>query len=234
MKHFYKHFYRKHTYSIFAPGLDRFILTDTHDYWITMQTAELLCSKLPTVMFILPEIELNNPTDFTLINKSQHKIGISAISNARQYPQMKYIQNNNEVVYVGQHVDYTIEQMDNLKQFANYIHELSYAINITEALYNPYDNSVFLEKYIGLDNINGLTYKNGRGPNNVFSLIRRTIYESSTIEEIDQNIIKIWLENYNEQEYLIRGFYYTLGVNIPTELKEHITFIPITLSSYIV
>jgi len=231
---YYERFYKDHTYAIFAPGLDRFILTDNTDYWITMQTAELLCSKLPTVMFIVPRIELNNPTDYTLINKAQFKIGPSTISIARQYPQMKYIRDNKEIVFMGQAVDYTIEQTDNLKRFSNYVHELSYAISITEALYNPYNNSTFLEKYIGLENIEDLSHKSDRSKNNVFSLIRRTVYESNTIEEIKQNIIDIWLDNYHEQEYLISGFYNTLGESVPEQLKDHVVYTPTTVSTYIV
>lgn len=230
----YQHFYNNHTYTIFAPGLDRFILTDNTDFWITMQTAELLCSKLPTVMFIIPQTDMDNPTDYTLINKKNLKIGPSTITSARQYPQMKYHRNKNDVIYVGQPIDSNIEDILKLTEFAKYVHDLSYSISITEQLYNPYNNSTFLEKYIGVENIDNLIHKHDRSNKNVFKLLRRTVYDSMNIDEIKTNITQIWLDNYHEQEYLIQGFYHILQEPVPDQLKDHVQYVPETVSTYIV
>ena len=229
-----EHFYNK-TYGIYGPGFDRFILTDNKDIWVTMQTAELLSSKLPTVMFIMPKSELVNPTDYSLLNKLQYKIGPASISIARQYPQMKYIKKAEEIVYSGLAIDYTVEQIEHLKEFANYVHKLSYAIKFTETLYNPYDNTTFISNYIGLENIEELSHSTDRSNNDVFKLIRHAIYLSKTIEEINQQLIQIWLDNHTDQGYLITSFYSLIGKPVPDVLLDAIgQTMPKNLSVYIV
>lgn len=185
-------------------------------------------------MFISPEVEMDNPINYTILNKGQFKIGPSSMSTGRQNPQMKYLRNKNDIVFEGKPVDSTDEQLERITTLAEYVHELSYAINITEALYNPYDNSTFLEKYIGLDNIDGLVHKKDRSHNNIFNLIRRCVYDGTSVEDIKQRIINVWLENHHEQEYLLVGFYQTLQESIPEQLKDYTKYVPETVSTYIV
>jgi hypothetical protein len=234
-----RHFYidsnnKKRKYGIFAPGLDRFILIDPADYWMLLETAEILSSKLPTMVYMLPSLdfELNtgNCLDYTVHNKTQEKIGPSNIAIGRQNPSLKYMFDENKIVFAGVPEDYKTEEkqeiINRLQQFAKYVQKRVYALNLTEAIFNSYNRKHFLEKYAKSEWYENFQVKPDRSETEKGTLfeIKNALYLASSIEDAEDRIKQIWLTQYREQQYLIFGYYRILQEPVPAELASLTTF----------
>lgn len=228
---FYKHFYinskgEKRKNGIFAPGIDRFILIDDEDFWITLQTAEILSSKLPTIVYMLPtddkNIDNKNCINYTIYNKTEQKIGPSDITSARQHPLMKFLYDSDLIVETGIPEDYkdNTEILENLISYTQYVQQQVYVLNITDAFYNVANTNKFSDLYIDnlwLKNISTISdrsnFKKG-----IFFELRKILYLSNTIEESEKNIVECWLNNSTDQVHLMIGYYKILNKPIPEKL----------------
>ena len=234
-----RHFYldsnnKKRKYGIFAPGLDRFILIDPADYWMLLETAEILSSKLPTMVYMLPtlDFDLNNDNclDYTMYNKTQEKIGPSNIAIGRQNPSLKYMFDENKIVFAGVPEDYKTEEkqeiINRLQRFAKYVQKRVYALNLTEAIFNSYNRKHFLEKYAKSEWYENFQIKPDRSETEKGTLfeIKNALYLASSIEDAEDRIKQIWLTQYREQQYLIFGYYRILQEPVPAELASLTTF----------
>lgn len=231
-------------YGIYAPGLDRFILIDSNDIWVTLQTAELLSSKLPTVAYILnssaPDLTTSNCINYAILNKSNQRLNDVPITVSRQHPKLISLGADDKIVDLGLPADFTtIEKQSvllELQEYAKYVHKLSYIVNLQEALGNHYDNKSFSKKYIPEDWCKNFYIAGDRTNQNigVFEKIRHAIYFSLTKEELDNTIKEIWLEHITEQGPMMARFYNLLGQPIPLELENKTRFAPVISSFEII
>jgi hypothetical protein len=237
---------RRRLHGIFAPGLDRFILIDDSDVWATLETAEILSSKLPTLAYVLHTIKfdlnIKNCLDYTITNKTNQTIQTVSIVNRSQTPCLMFIPyDTNPIENVGPNPDYNtpekIEILERLQEYAEYVRDVVYVCKITDAMANWMDNQSFMDKYIPkklTETVDGtLTgmYDRSNAERGVFFNIRYALYISNTIEEAEQRIIDIWKECHAEQEFLMTSFYRNLGRGFPDELNEHKKFKPVTIST---
>lgn len=229
-------------YGIFAPGLDRFILIDDIDHWMVLETAEILSSKIPTMAYILPPLDFNidnsNCLTYTLYNKTQERIGARLTSIGRQNPALKVIGDKGKLVCEGFPEDYKTEEkqeiLKRLQEYAQYVLNHVYAINMVNAFFNPWNSKNFLEKYIGNDIPNFKTMVDrSTSASGVLNELRNALYLSVTIEEADERIIQIWLKHYHEQEYMLSGYYKLLEQEIPKQLMDHTEFKVIKVQQFI-
>ena len=230
---FYKTFYinsdgsRKKS-AIFAPGLDRFILTDNTDYSVLLQIAEILSSKLPTLVYLLPTndngINDSNCINYTIFNKTQHRIVGSSILAGRQSPIGRYLNNDNEIIDVGIPEDYKNNRaaLDNLSEYAYFVKTHTYAINLTENFFDVFNTNRFATRYIDNSWLNEIstTIDFSNLKYGIFFELRKILYLASSVEEAENNIIKLWKNNYVDQDHLVRAYYKILDISIPTELSE--------------
>lgn len=245
---FYKHFYKNsrgevRQHGIFAPGVDRFILVDDYDFWITLETAELLSSKIPTMVYMLPptsnKITNLNCINHTILNKTQQKVGSSPLVVARQQPMLKFLYDQDELVEVGIPEDYKDparkQMLQTLQEFSIYVHKHVFAIRLTEAFYNPVNNLEFAKKYISSEWTANMKLKVDRSEleNGVFFQLRNALYLSSNINEAENRIIDIWNISPPDQIYLMAGFYKILNKPIPEELTNRITMLPESFSPWL-
>lgn len=245
---FYKHFYKNskgqiRQHGIFAPGVDRFILIDDHDFWITLETAEILSSKIPTMVYMLPPLndKINNLNciHHTILNKTQQKVGSSPLVVSRQQPMLKFLYDQDEIVDLGIPEDYKDpirkQMLQQLQDFAIYVHKNVFAIRLTEAFYNPVNNLEFAKKYISPEWTANMKLKVDRSEleNGVFFQLRSALYLSSSIDEVEKRIINIWNVSPPDQVYLMVGFYKILNRPIPTELASRITMLPESFSPWL-
>lgn len=245
----YEHFYKdsrgqRRKHGIFAPGLDRFILIDEYDVWSTLETAELLSSKLPTVAYFLPptnfELTNENCITYTIFNKTKQRIGPSPISVARQNPQLKFLFDYNKIAFADTPEDYRtpdkLEMLRRLQEYAVFVHTVVYVIRLTETMFNPYNSKDFIEKYHRPEWINDLKSKVDRSstPKGVFFEIRHALYMSETVEEAESRILDLWKEHYHEQQYMLHGFYKIWNRPVPEELSQVSSYKPETVSTFIV
>jgi hypothetical protein len=235
-------------FGIFSFGLDRFILIDSTDVWTTLQTAQLLSSKLPTIVFTLPSDEVNNQNClyFTLLNKKGKASGISSLSTGNQHPHVRWLSADEKLSYTGIPEDFKSDDkrivLDTLKEFVNYVHNVSYAINITELTLSHFNgHSSFVHKFTNPEWYQDMSMKVDRSEskNGVFFELRQALYLSSTIEEAEQKIVDIWLEHSDQQQFLYNTFYNVLQKEIPESLTNSVVtdfnnFKPTTMSLHII
>jgi hypothetical protein len=231
MQQFYKNFYvnkngSRKKFAIFAPGLDRFILTDNYDRLILLQIAEILSSKIPTMVYVLPEgvdnLNDSNCIHYTIFDKTQQKVLSSPIMAARQQPITKYLSDQTKIVEVGIPKDYVnnIEILDRLAEYAHFVKKNVYAINQTEDFCNAFDTSKFANQYIDHSWLDQVSVKSDFSnlKNGVFFEIKQILYLSDSVEEAERNITNLWKCNSEDQDHLMRGYYTMLGVPVPDEL----------------
>lgn len=231
-------------YGIYAPGIDRFILIDSNDVWVTLQTAELLSSKLPTVAYVLNTSEQNindtNCINYSILNKSNQRINNVSITVSRQHPKLIFLGPEDTITLAGHPEDYNTDEKQTaltvLREYARYVHKLSYIITVQEAVGNHYNNKTFAEKYFP-NEWNKDLYIAGDRTNQytgVFDKLKHAIYISSTIDELNDAIKNIWIEHVVEQGPMMAKFYEFLGQPIPPELKDKVQFEAVISSLHVI
>lgn len=242
----YKFFYKdsqgnRRRQGIFAPGLDRFILIDDSDFWVTLQTAEILSSKLPTLVYALPpsatDITNNNCLDYTIFNKTQQKVGPSSIACARQQPTLKMLYDADTVSYVGVPKDFEdrSEILFRLKSYTDFVHICSYAISLTESFYNVNDLQKFINQYTETAWTENIKAPKDRSDldKGVFFKLRNILYLCDNQEQAEKEILECWKEYSYDQTHLMIGFYKILDRDIPAELEHLVKAIPKNISTFL-
>ena len=225
---FYKHFYvnsqgdnRKH--GIFAPGLDRFILIDDMDFWMTFETAEILSSKLPTVAYMMPpsakHITSDNCINYTIQDKRLQRVGPSPLVGGRQHPLLKFLYDRDEIIEVGIPEDYknNTSILTKLTEYANFVKQQVYVINITDAFYNFENTNRFAERYLDDSWTEKVSSRMDRSQlkKGIFFELRKILYLSNSVEEAEEKIVEFWKNNYTDQVYLMEGYYKILNKPVP-------------------
>lgn len=243
---FYDYFYvnsngQRRKNAIFAPGVDRFILIDDKDFWMTLQTAEILSSKLPTVVYILPpsaqDIDNYNCINYTIYNKTQQKVGPSPIIAARQHPVLKFLYDDDELVDNGVPEDYKDNTgiLTRLTEYAQFVQQQVYVFNITEAFYNIVNTNRFANLYIDnawLENISSKVDRT-KFEKGAFFELRKILHLADSIAEAERKIIEFWKHNSTDQVYLMNGYYKVLNQPIPSELVALSKTGPTNISTFL-
>lgn len=227
--------------AIFSPGIDRFILVDEKDFWVTLQTAELLSSKLPTICYLLPptdnDITYSNCINYTIKNKINQKIGPSSIIAARQNPMLKFLYDEDEIINYGVPEDYknNFGIIEEILMYARFVQEQVYVLKILDEFYNFSNTKKFADLYIDQEWLNNVSTKNDRSVSDkgIFFELRKILYLSDSIEEATDKIIDFWLENSTDQVYILNGYYKILNTPIPEKLKEISKSGPTNLSTFL-
>jgi hypothetical protein len=229
----YQYFYtnskgEKRKNAIFSPGIDRFILVDDKDFWVTFETAEILSSKLPTLCYLLPpmndNIDNSNCINYTIKNKIDQKVGASSIIAARQNPMLKFLYDTDEIVFKGTPVDYEDNYViiENLLRYAEFLQEQIYVLKIVDAFYNASDTKRFAKSYIDDNWSESFSVRSDRSSldKGIFFELKKILYLSNTPEEANDKIVDFWLENSVDQIYILNGYYKILNNPIPDKLIE--------------
>ena len=241
----YKYVYRdlygdRKRYGIFAPGVDRFLLVDYEDIWLTLQTAEILSSKLPTVVFILSPgsslVTNDNCMDYTVFNKTKVRVNNSPMVVSRQHPSVHFLGENDFVTYAGVSEDYNNPDgsaiLSRLKDYINFVHDMVYALNVTEILYNSREVSNFANSYLKKSWSNNFLTIADRSSleNGIFGELRHILYMSDTVEQAEERIIDVWKNHSTDQAFIMSGFYAMLKREVPTELADLVQMKPQNVS----
>jgi hypothetical protein len=236
---------RRRIHGIYAPGIDRFILVDYSDVWVTLETAEILCSKLPTVAYVLHTINFDfgthNCIEYAITNKTNQTTGKTSIVNRRQNPTLRFIPYaTNPIEWAGPNPDYDTDEgramLKKLQDYAEFVLDTVYAMRITDAMTNWMDGQRFIDSYIPqrlLETSDGPMsnqYDRSDTERGVFFEIRSALHLSLTIEEAEKRIEEIWIAGADEQEFVMKSFYYNWGRPLPPSLEHRKLFTPVTLS----
>ncbi len=239
---------RRRIHGIYAPGIDRFILVDYSDVWVTLEAAEILCSKLPTVAYVLHTINFDfgthNCIEYAITNKTNQVTGRASIVNRRQNPTLRFIPYaTNPIEWAGPNPDYDDpagkKMLADLQEYAEFVLDTVYAIRVTDAIMNWEDGQRFIDSYIPgrlLESVDGKIthhYDRSDSERGVFFEIRYALYISLTIQEAIERIENIWEAHRGQQEYLMNSFYGHWGRPLPARFDRIKTYKPLTISPHI-
>lgn len=188
--------------AIYCQQIDRYILIDDYDLWITMKTAQVLSSKLATTVYQLPENieDMNNSNcmDYSIFNKTLFKRKNVADLIQNQTPTLKKLKSEN-IFKVGVPEDYKNEegllQLKKLKNYVDFTNKVIYATEFSNAK-NWVDNKVIANMFYPQewnDIISSYEDKTASG-RSVFNEINTILYFSNTVEEA-RNKISAAFEN---------------------------------------
>ena len=150
----YKYFWRKMLnlcypgvdsrtyYALYAPAIARFLLIDKHNLFCVHRAAQVLSSKINTVVLILPGIhhtpQMNNDNclKFTL-NHSKFQPEISG-TELKQNPIVSFLSDNHKIIKTNFPVDFETqnikEKLLELQKYAQFVNRCVHAIMLTSLL----------------------------------------------------------------------------------------------------
>jgi hypothetical protein len=238
---YHSYFYRDHLgirrrYGIYMPAVDRFLHISEQDMWMSLETAEILSSKVQTMLYVLPPgyVKVPEYTDLVnnanclnwgIYNKSNLKIGSGSVLGARQTPTIGMLYPDDtleEHTVAPEEFKEDNSILVKLKDYADYVYKRVTGVSIAVNAYNPYFSKKFIEKYIDDDWVENK--KNSADP--TFSKgiefeIKKILYQSNSKEEAEEAITNFWLGNYRNAGFIMVGYYRVLGEPIPEKLKSY-------------
>lgn len=242
---FYKHFYRDENghpkkHGIYSPGLDRFILISDEDFWVTLETAELLSSKIPTMVFVLSNREITNDNclHYSIGNKPKLRVNNSTIYVGRQNPLLRILYDDDYLINEGIPEDYIdrLEILEKLQTYAKFVNEQMFAIKIANSFYNFIDTKSFIDNYIPESWSEGISTFSDRSKteHGIFFHLKHILYTSNDQIEAETAIENFWLEHGKDQSAaFLHGYYKILGKEIPDRLKHLAVWNPTETSTFL-
>jgi hypothetical protein len=208
---------------IYAQGIDRWLLVDGYDPWMTFETAKILSSKLPVLTFLLPNnigsMTNQNCMNYYIFNKLH-------INTGRQTPTFTRIWDPAQINYLGVPEDFKNEQglamLEKLQAFANFVHVVVYAASWMDASSNVDNTQDIAERFLPdgwsdtmFSNVDRSQTKNGMATE-----IKKILYNSNTIEEADSAIYNLWLTQSADIPWQRNAYYKILGRDVPQALSN--------------
>lgn len=224
------HFKKSNGNTIYLPGVDRFLLADNFDPWITLEVAEILSSKVPTQVVLLGEgiPGLSNLTalEHTIKDKTTMVIHGANILVARQTPSVRKINGADSIIEVGWPDDYSSTNSKTmllrLQEFGLFCLRICHAVKITESLHNVVPHKKYMEEYfsgmVPADFV--VPVDQTSFPKGISKTIKHILYMANSVEDALSEIEKAWLE-YSASTPLIREtFYKFVGMPMPSSLAD--------------
>ena len=221
-------FGRKLSNAIYAPGVDRFIVLDNFDPWLTLTTARILSSKLPTMVLLLgskiKHFDNTECLEWSVLNKKNLSINGSTVG--RQFPGFVPLLEEDSVEKLGWPSDYSnLERkkiLIDLQEYALFTLRTVYAVTIADAMRNDLPLYEILET-VGLEhtleNLD-LPYDYSKSNIGIKKNILKILYLSESIDEALKEIENLWISFGNDLTNYKDTFYYILGLEQSENLKN--------------
>jgi hypothetical protein len=187
---------------IYASIIDRFLLVDDVDINITFETANILSSKIATVVYATPNntngMNNLNCMEYMIFDKSGSNKSGSPILVKGQTPITRIIENPLQFTFVGPVKDIdepeTEKMISKLKEYTDFVHEQMTFIHIFKLFGAEFDTKTFSDEFFDPEIINGKTsrYDNSMYDEGILNELKRVMYVSNSIEEAKNNIEGIW------------------------------------------
>jgi hypothetical protein len=201
-------------YGIYSTGIDRFILIDKFDLWITLTTAKLLSSKIPTTVFCLkddvPQYPAGDTLFLTIANKSVHQ-------SESQTPTLSRLGGTTSVIDAGPPIDYVsneqIEMLARLQRYAEFVQKTLYAVKIANAICNP-DDHQFFASLLNPTVSDSLVARADHTvtASGILQSIQHILYLSMDIKQATREIDLLWQETRGRNESFRTIFYNLSGL----------------------
>jgi len=191
---------------IYCPVFDRWLLIDDFDFWVTLDTAKVLSSKIASTVYLLPNrifgMTNSNCLNYAIFDKTKHKSAGSTDLVRGQIPSLKVFKGApSNLTDPGYPEDYKtpegIDALHKLKRYAEVTQKYMYAIKLTQEVTNFVDNKTFTQEYVNDYLVNGLEpyYDRIESEMSFVKKIRTIFYEAYTIEQAEAET-KEFLDNH--------------------------------------
>jgi hypothetical protein len=224
------HFKKVNGHLIYSPGIDRFILVDHFDTWVTLEVAEILSSKLPTQVILLGEETpiLNNDIciEFTIKDKTNMSIHGANILVARQTPSVRKIRGAGVVYRAGWPIDYLRDDRKTallkLQEYALFCLRICHATKITNALHNLVPHKSYLDTYMPgmIPDKFKVPADQTTAPDGMVNTIKQILYQSDTVDEAMSGIEQMFADHTGATPSIRETFYKFVGMDQPAKLKN--------------
>ena len=203
---------------IYCQQLDRWVLIDCYDIWITFKTAQTLSSKIATAVYILPENKIgmtnNNCMNYSIFDKTEMKRRNVSELLQNQTPTLKRLSSKN-LIKAGLPEEFKdfegLEYLQKLKQFTEYVNKIVYGIEICNARAWA-DNTTIPNTYFPNSWIENISTYHDRtnSKKGFFGDFYPILYFSNSIEEARQSINSLVLQNIDKKlipQHVVSYFY---------------------------
>jgi hypothetical protein len=206
---------KRRSYGVYSTGLDRFFLIDSYDLWTTLETANLLSSKIPNIVYLMPyeheEIDNTNCFNFGITDHSTQKMGNTSLLFTTQTPVVRTLFGKGAIKWH----DMLPEVLDpymlfELKKYANFVHLHSYAIRLTETILKYEETENFSKSYIDTSAKFKTTHERSGLEKGIYFRLRQILYLSSSVEEAEKLINSVWETYSSNIPYAREKYYYFL------------------------
>lgn len=216
-------------HAIYLPGVDRFLLADTFDPWITLEVAEILSSKVPTQVILLGEgiPGLSNLTvlEHTIRDKTGLVIHGANILVARQTPLVRKIQGEGSIINVGWSDDYASPEKRSillkLQEYGLFCLRICHALKITESMNNIVPHKKYIEDYFPgmVPQDFTVPIDQTEFPHGLGREIKQILYMADSVTDALTQIEKAWLEYSQAIPRIRETFYKIVGIEMPASLS---------------
>jgi len=224
------HFKKMNGNTIYLPGVDRFLLADNFDPWITLEVAEILSSKVPTQVVLLGEgiPGLNNLTalEQTIRDKTTMVIQGANVLVARQTPSVRKINGADSIITVGWPEDYASSEAKamllKLREFGFFCLRVCHALKIAESLHNLVPHKKYMEEYFSdmvPDNFT-VPIDQTEFPKGMSNTIKHILYMATDVEDAMAEIENAWALHSAASPHIRETFYKFVGMPMPSALSN--------------
>jgi len=216
--HYYNDDGSRKKIGIYCQQIDRWILIDDYDMWITFKTAQALSSKLATTVYILSGnlqgMNNENCIEYSILNKTIFKRKNVADLIQNQTPTMKKVVDDN-IVKVGLPEDFLStdghKKLEKMKKYVNFVNKCIYGVEICNSK-NWIDNKTVAIVYHPKEWSDVITpYEHkSESDKSVFSEINGVLYFSNSVKEAKaeiKNLFQFYLDECLVSTNLVNVFY---------------------------
>lgn len=209
-------------HALYAPGIERFFAIIGLDQFTSMEIAQILSSKIPSIVVFsvnenTPPFFLDNCHEYTLIDKNVYKNSYEI-----QTPRFKNMSVNDVIKADELPIDFhpkhnadNYKLFMNLKKYVEFVTNTWNAAKIAELTHNLLPEKCYADDYfqgylpddfvVNPDTSIGVT------PNGITSEIKKILYDCNSPEEALAEFDKMWKENNTVQTMAWRNSFYTIS-----------------------
>lgn len=221
---------KENSYALFSPGIDRFILVDTYDPWIMLETSRVLSSKISNIVYVLDQQSIEFDNDDCLYYSTKNKVnekiyGGPTIMSHRQNSFMMKMQPGS-IIRTSWPIDFTKPERKNallkLKEYSEFCLRAMHALSIAFNFKNPFPEKNYLETFFRDEFPEDFTIRPDSTDckEGMELLIKNILYTANTLEDALQQIEDAW-RKYSQKDFLgyRQTFYYVMGLKQPADLE---------------
>ena len=179
-------------YGIYCHSFDRWLLIDNYDVSATLETGQLLSSKVANIIYALPnnilDMNNNNCLDYTIFDKTGYVRGKFPDVIKGQTPLVKIVDHPAQIYLQGVPEDFkeadALNKLKELKQYAEFVHNYVYVLKFLNA--NNWDDNASFSKTILSDQLlEGVSLRKDRSnlEEGLISEIKKILCFGMSVEE---------------------------------------------------